>query len=180
MGLIKAAKNFDAALGYSFSTYAVPVILGEIKRIFRDTGPIKISRSIKELSYKVQKAKDLLAAELGREPSVSEIAEHLKVSAEEVAQAVCAGQPVVSITSENDDGDIQMDIPDGDGDNGIIEKITVKSALEKLTENDRKIIVLRYYREKTQSETALALGMTQVQVSRREKKILTELKKMLA
>ena len=180
MGLLKAASNFDESLGFCFSTYAVPAILGEIKRLFRDSGPVKISRGLKELSYKTGRAKEKLSVLYGREPTVNELAAHLEVSPEEIVEAICAGQTTVSMTCETDDGDTQMDIPAKDESDGLLEKISVESALSKLEERDKDIIVLRYYRQKTQSETACELGMTQVQVSRREKVILMELKKLLA
>lgn len=180
VGLIKAADNFDESLGYSFSTYAVPVILGELKRLFRDTGPIKISRSLKELSYKTARAKEQFCIKQGREPTVSELANEMGVTAEEIAEALCASQSVMSITYESDDGEVQMDIPAKDESDNLLERISVQTALEKLQAKDKDIIVLRYYKQKTQKETADTLGMTQVQVSRRERVILTELKKMLA
>lgn len=180
VGLIKAADNFDDSLGYSFSTYAVPVILGEIKRLFRDTGPIKISRSLKELSYKTVRAKEKFCMKQGREPSVSELAQELNVTAEEIAEAICAGQSVLSMTYESDDGEAQLEIPAKDESENLLERISIETALDKLQDNDKKIIILRYYRQKTQRETADTLGMTQVQVSRRERVILTQLKKLLA
>ncbi len=180
VGLIKAAENFDASLGFSFSTYAVPVILGELKRLFRDTGPIKISRGLKELSYKTVRVKEQFCIKYGREPTVNELAKELGVTAEEIAQALCAGQTVMSMTCESEDGEIQIDLPAKDESENLLEKISVQTALDKLQEKDKKIIILRYYKQKTQKETADSLGMTQVQVSRRERVILTELKKLLA
>ena len=180
VGLIKAADNFDESLGYSFSTYAVPVILGEIKRLFRDTGPIKISRSLKELSYKTVRAKERLSVKQGREPSVKELADELGVSAEDVAEALCASQSVLSMTCEGEDGEVQMDLPAKDESENLLERISVENALDKLQDKDKKIIILRYYKQKTQRETADTLGMTQVQVSRRERVILSQLRKMLA
>lgn len=180
VGLIKAADNFDESLGFNFSTYAVPVILGELKRLFRDTGPIKISRSLKELSYKTIRVKERFCIKQGREPTVQELASEMGVTAEEIAEALCASQTVMSITYESDDGEVQLDLPAKDESDNLLERISVQTALEKLQEKDKDIIVLRYYKQKTQKETADTLGMTQVQVSRRERVILTELKKMLA
>lgn len=180
IGLIKATNGFDESRGLMFSTYAVPVILGEIKRMFRDGGSVKVGRTLKELSLKVVRENERLTKTLGREPTVSEIAEVLSVTPESVTEALCAAQPTLSLTCENDDGVNEFDIAvDGDQEK-LIENISLKEIMCTLPENDRQLIFLRYYKSKTQSETAKSLGMTQVQVSRREKVILTKMRQMLA
>lgn len=180
IGLIKAVKGFDESRGLMFSTYAVPVILGEIKRMFRDGGSVKVGRTLKELSLKVVRENERLAKKLGREPSVSEIAEALSVSPESVAEALCAAQPTLSLTCEDEDGTTEFDIAVDSGNDRLIDSISLKEVLQTLPDCDRELIILRYYRFKTQTETAEQLGMSQVQVSRREKVILTKMRQMLA
>lgn len=176
VGLIKAAKGFDSDRGLMFSTYAVPTIMGEIKRVFRDTGTIKVSRSLKELSFKVAKVREAFEKENGREPTISEIANIIGVSADEVSDAVCILQPVVSLTVESDDGVSQLELPVESDEENINNRIYVKSLLESLEENDAKLIIMRYFEGKTQMETAKIMNMSQVQVSRAEKRILARLR----
>jgi len=180
IGLIKAYDNFDESRGLCFSTYAIPVILGELRRMFRDGGTIKIARGLKELTLKVAREREVLSKKLMREPTVSEIANSLSVSSEEVAEALCASQPIVSLTVEDDDGTSEFDLPCDSAEDSIFDTMTINDMLKTLSDSDRAIIDLRYYKYKTQSETAKRLGMTQVQVSRRERAILTEMRKMLA
>lgn len=179
MGLVKAFDAFDDERGVRFSTYAVPVILGEMKRLFRDGGTVKISRSLKELSMKTTKEREKFILKNGREPTVSELSEILEVSGEEVTEALCAAAPVVSLTIGEDEGGGQADVPVESPENEITERLSVIKAVSDLEERDRLIIKHRYYENKTQTETAKLLGMTQVQVSRREKKILEVLRKEL-
>lgn len=178
LGLIKAVDNFDAARGFSFSTYAVPVILGEIKRIFRDGGPVKIGRTIKEKSRTAVKTQESLSVELGRDPTVGELAEKLKIEPEEAAMLLNASMPVVSLTT-GEDGEAQLDIPVDSPENEINDFLALRQVLQSLDEHDRKMIELRYYSGLTQSKTAHQLGMTQVQVSRREKVVLEIIRKKL-
>ena len=180
MGLVKAFDAFDRERGVCFSTYAVPVILGEIKRLFRDGGTVKVSRSLKELSLKVLREREHFSIENGREPTVSELAERMSVGEEEVAEAICAASPVISLTMEEDDGGGQSDLPVDSPEEQITERLSVRQAISGLDEKDQSLIRYRYYENKTQSETARLLGMTQVQVSRREKKILTALRAELS
>ena len=179
MGLVKAFDAFDTERGVKFSTYAVPVILGEIKRLFRDGGTVKVSRSLKELSIRVTKEREIFLLKTGREPTVSELAEKLLIEEEEVTEALCAAAPVVSLTVDEDEGGGQTDIPVESPENEITERLSVIKAVSDLEERDRLIIRHRYNENKTQTETAKILGMTQVQVSRREKKILEVLPKEL-
>ncbi len=180
VGLIKAADGFDESLGYVFSTYAVPAILGEIKRIFRDGGAVKISRLIKEKSRWVWNEKEKLANEIGREPTVKEIAEYLNLDICETSELLLAVQPTISLTSICEDSSKkQFDIPVESKEAEITEKMSLASCLRELDEKDRTLIEFRYFRSKTQTEVANLMGMSQVQVSRREKKILKEIREKM-
>ena len=172
MGLVKAFDAFDRERGVRFSTYAVPVILGEIRRLFRDGGTVKVSRTLKELSIRTAREREKFALKEGREPTIKELAEQLGVSEEDVTEAVCAAAPVISLTADEDNGGGQADVPVASPEEQIAERLSVIQAVSSLEERDRAIVRLRYYENKTQTQTAAALGMTQVQVSRREKKIL--------
>jgi RNA polymerase sporulation-specific sigma factor len=187
VGLVKAAQNFDTERGLMFSTYAVPVILGEIKRLFRDGGAVKVSRGLKELSLKATRIQEQLIKE-GKEPRLSDIGEILGISVEQVSEALSAGLPPVSLTNfgGNDDDSYtggrvsdEYDVPVESPQNKLIELIALKQSLSSLSAEDRQLIVLRYWGEKTQGEVGEMLGMSQVQVSRRERRILDELRKML-
>lgn len=178
MGLVKAARGFDETRGLCFSTYAVPVILGEIRRLFRDGGAVKVSRGLKELSLKVARYRERFSAEQGREPTISEIAEHFGESAENITEAVSAAQPAISLT-ESDESGGELDLPVEAPQLKATELIALGQCLETLSADDRRLIYLRYWKGSTQSETGKILGMTQVQVSRREKKILEGLRGML-
>lgn len=180
MGLVKAFDAFDRGRGVRFSTYAVPVILGEIRRLFRDGGTVKVSRTLKELSMKTAREREKFALKEGREPTIKELAERLGVSEEEVTEAVCAAAPVVSLTADENSGGGQADIPVESPEEQIAERLSVIQAVSALDERDRAIVRLRYYENKTQTQTASALGITQVQVSRREKKILCLLRQELS
>ncbi len=177
VGLIKAANNFDFSRGFSFSTYAVPVILGEIKRIFRDGGTVKIGRTIKEKSRIAVKKREEIALSLGREPTVSELAESMNIDSAEAAMLLNASMPVISLTPNDDEG--QIDIPTQSPEEEISDFLALRQVLATLDERDRKMIELRYYSGLTQSKTASELGMTQVQVSRREKAVLEIIRKKL-
>ena len=179
VGLVKAADNFDFTRGFAFSTYAVPVILGEIRRIFRDGGAIKIGRSLKEKARNAMKLRDELSVELGREPTVSELAEKLGTDVASAAELITLSMPTISLTATDDEKTGQLDIPTEAPENEISERLSLKSVLEGLAEKDRKLIELRYFKGLTQVRTAEQLGMSQVQVSRREKLILFELRKKL-
>ena len=179
LGLAKAINNFDGSRGLQFSTYAFPVIMGELKRLFRDGGAVKVSRSLKELSLKINKLNNESKLKNGRELSVSELAEKLGVAPEKIAEAVCSAQPTVSINSE-DESSSAPEIPSPDIQYEITERLSLAAAIESLEENDKKIINLRYYRSKTQVETAKILKMTQVQISRREKKILSLIRQKMS
>ncbi|MBR4627929.1 MAG: sigma-70 family RNA polymerase sigma factor [Ruminococcus sp.] len=177
MGLMKAIRAFDTSRGVKFSTYAVPVILGEIKRLFRDGGTVRVSRGLKELSQRIQKMCENFRAQEGREPTVSELAELSGESVSDVSEALCVIQPALSLTSEEDDS--QIDIPSEAPDGAIVDTLALRQVMSRLPAQDRALLELRYFRELTQSAAAKILGMTQVQVSRREKKLLAQLRKEL-
>ncbi len=179
LGLIKAADNYDPDKGFMFSTYAVPVILGEIKRIFRDGGSIKIGRAIKEKSRNAVRFKEELSKKLGREPTVNELSDFLDISPAETAMLINASMPVLSLepTEDNENG---IDIPVCSPEDEVSDFIALKQVLLELDDKDRRIIELRYYKGLTQTVTANILGMTQVQVSRKEKNILLNLRKKLS
>ena len=177
IGLMKAVRAFDTGRGVRFSTYAVPVILGEIKRLFRDGGSIRVSRSLKELSVRIQRICEEFRQKNGREATVSELAELTGESVTDVAEALCVCQPLLSLTSGEDEG--QIDVPTEAPDEGIVDVLALRQIMSRLEPRDKALLELRYFRELTQAKTAKALGMTQVQVSRREKKLLTQMRKEL-
>ena len=181
VGFIKAIKRFDTNSDVKLSTYAVPYILGEIKRFIRDDGPVKVSRSMKELGIKIREIQKEYLAKKGTEIGIQEIAKQLQVSKEEIALALDSMNPVESIYSESksDDGGICLiDKLDSNKDEAesIVNKISIKQLVSGLDKKEREIILLRYYKEKTQMQVAKILGISQVQVSRIEKKILTSMK----
>ncbi len=176
IGLLKAAKGFDEERGVKFSTYAVPVILGEIKRLFRDGGSIKVSRSTKELSMKVSRTRESFLLNKGREPTVSELANAVNCSEDAVVEALNVSLPPISLTETTDDTMGEMAIPVDAPDIEIADMLSLKQIMHELDSDDRKLIYLRYFNNKTQTETAKELDMTQVQVSRREKKLLYQMR----
>ncbi len=179
VGLLKAANNFDESRGLKFSTYAVPVIMGEIKQLFRDGGMIKVSRSLKELSLKVTRLRDELIKR-GEEPNISLLSDRLGISVEEVSEALSVSLPPLSLSRYDDnEEDGQTDIPIEPPQLKSTELLALRQIISTLSETDRKLIRYRYWGEYTQSKTALLLGMTQVQVSRRERKILDMIKERL-
>lgn len=179
IGLIKATDAFDSERGLMFSTYAVPVIMGEVRRLFRDGGTVKVSRSVKELAMKISYAKQKMEQKLCREPTVNELAEELGVSAEDVTEALCATQATVSLTYEGDEGIKETDLPTESYEEQISNRLILDEAFSKLSETERKIMNCRYFNSMTQSKTAELLNMTQVQVSRAEKRILLKLRGIL-
>ncbi len=181
VGLVKAAEGFDENLGFAFSTYAVPAILGEIKRIFRDGGAVKVSRALKERARVVQYEKEKMSNEIGREPTVNELSEKLCLSVAETAELLLVSMPPVSLTDSGEESDEkQFDIPVTGDEERISEQLDLKRCLDSLEEKDRILIELRYFKGMTQSLVAKNLGMSQVQVSRREKNILSEMRKKMA
>ena len=180
MGLIKACDGFDESRGVCFSTYAVPVILGEIKKLFRDGGTVKVSRSIKELGLRINAAREHHMKLFGTEMTVGQLAQELNESPEAVALAIRASMPAMSLTPENDDGeDRQMDIPVDSPEEELADRISLEEVLAALPEEDQQLIRLRFYGGRTQSDTAKLLHTTQVQISRRERKILKLMREKL-
>ena len=191
IGLMKAIDHFDLTLQLAFSTYAVPMIMGEIRRFLRDDGMVKVSRSLKEHGYKISKAREMLSVELGREPSLLEISAITELTIEEIVLAMEANKEVESIYqpvygSEGDElllidqlggvGDTLKEEPEKEA---VLNEIVIAQLLSLLDEKERELIQLRYFEEKTQCEVAKQLDMSQVQVSRQERKILTKLRESM-
>ncbi len=183
IGLLRAAQRFDFSKNVQFSTYAVYMIIGEIKRFLRDDGLLKVSRSVKELAGKAKAAQDAIEKETGREAKMTEIAQRLGIETEELAAVYTASKPPESLdaaTYEGKDGgqvSLLDTLPDeGAFDEDVVNCVTLKEAMKTLGERDRKIVLLRFYQNKTQSEVSALLGISQVQVSRLEKKLLRQLR----
>ncbi|QTM99714.1 MULTISPECIES: RNA polymerase sporulation sigma factor SigF [Sediminibacillus] len=179
IGLLKSIDKFDLSYDVRFSTYAVPMIIGEIQRFIRDDGSVKVSRSLKETGNKIRKAKDELTKAMGRGPTVSEIAEKLEISPEEVVHAQEASKLPHSIHEtvyENDGDPITLLDQIAETDTKWFDKIALQDAIRNLEKRERLIVYLRYYKDQTQSEVAERLGISQVQVSRLEKRILQYIK----
>lgn len=178
VGLIKAVDNFDETLGYKFSTYAVPVIMGEIKRIFRDGGTVKVSRSLKEKSLVLQREKEKFENKNMRSPTINEMADIMNCSKEEICELENVLSPVLSLsgTAENEN---EIDVPFDNSDN-IFDRITLNQVISTLSGKEQQIVKLRYFEGQTQCSVAKTLGISQVQVSRKEKEILKKLKRKLA
>lgn len=176
VGLVKAAKAFDVNKNLQFSTYAVTKIVGEIKTYLRDNGEIKVPRNIKEQKFKISKANSILLKELGREPKISEISEYTGISSEDIIYALDATQNTVSLDIPIEEGGVT--VSSSSQEDAAIERIMISQLLSALEPTERKLIVLRYFADKTQSEISKELGMTQVQVSRLEKKTLLKLKEL--
>lgn len=170
VGLVKAAENFDPARGVKFSTYAVPVILGEVRRLFRDGGAVRVSRGLRELAQRVREAAARIREETGQSPTVEQIAGALEITPEKAALAMGALRQPVSLTG-GEEGE-QLEIPVEAPEERTTERLTLYGIIQNLEERDRQLILCRYFRSMTQTQTAELLGMTQVQVSRREKKLL--------
>ena len=180
VGLIKAYDGFDESRGLCFSTYAVPVILGEIKKLFRDGGAVKVSRSLKELGMKAGILREHFLKEYGREPSIGEMAQRLEVSKEQLAQAVNASLPTVSLTPVSDEeGGKEFDIPQESCEEHLTDLLSLKSVMSSLEKEERMLLYWRFFQNKTQSETAVKLGTTQVQVSRKERKLIEKMRRMM-
>lgn len=178
VGLIKAVDNFDFSKGYKFSTYAVPVIMGEIKRLFRDGGAIKVSRSLKEKSMRAQSLKEKFIRQKMREPTVGELSELLGCDVNETAEILNVINPMISLSSFGEDGNSEFDLP-VDEDDRLFDLLSLSQVLQTLDEKEKAIIDYRYYRGQTQTATAQALGVSQVQISRKEKAVLRKLRERL-
>ena len=184
LGLVKAIKNFDEKYDVMFSTYAVPMIIGEIKRFLRDDGAIKVSRAIKILSVKINKYIEEYRLKRNCSPTTEELAEHFGIDRSDVIFALDSSKYPLSLnSSEGDDDDSNTELidrlPSSENGDELIDKIMLRTFIERLPDRDRKIIILRYFRDKTQSEIAAELGVSQVQVARLENKIIEKLKSFL-
>ena len=180
LGFLKAVRGFDPAFGCQFSTYAVPKIAGEIRRFLRDDGTVKVSRSLKERAGTIRAGRERLAARLGREPTVGELAEATGLEPEEIAAAEEASLPVASLQMENGDGLTLESMLGTDGmEEGIVEKLALRGAIDALPERERQVILLRYFKGLTQDRTAKILGVSQVQVSRLERRAMDQLRRRL-
>lgn len=183
IGLLKAVRSFDPARGFAFSTYAVPLIIGEIRRFLRDDGALKVGRGMKRTGALLMKEREAYMAEHGEEPRMDELAHRLGITPQEAAAALEAASPVRSLTEAIGEDDFSLEdvIPDReDGIGRMLEKLALSETIGRLPPLWRQIISLRYFREWSQQRTADALGLTQVKISREEKKIFAELRKMLA
>ncbi len=185
IGLIKSIKKFDTSYDVKFSTYAVPMIMGEIKRFIRDDGIIKVSRSVKELSIKAMAIREIMIRENNCEPTIKELSKRMGVSAEELAVAIEAGIKPESLYSTVSDGNkegktlLEKIESTEDYEGGIVNRLLIRDILEEFPEREQKIIILRYFKQKTQSQIAEMLGISQVQVSRIEKRILSEMREKI-
>lgn len=183
MGFLKAINNFDCSFNVKFSTYVVPMVVGEIKRFMRDDGAVKVSRAIKGLNLKINKFVDEFFIDNSRKPTILEIAEHFKIDEQDVVMAMDSAKMPVSLYTPFEDGDEDgltiIDRFDGQENEDFVDKFALKDIINKLEERDKKIILMRYFYDKTQSEIAKRLGVSQVQVSRLENKILENLRKKL-
>ena len=186
IGLLKAIEKFDFSYNVKFSTYAVPMIMGEIRRYIRDDRPIKVARSLKELAYKIQKAQEEFLNTFEREPTVNELSVEIGVAVEDIVMAMEASQSLASLNDiayENDGSPIYLidQISENqDHQNLLLDKMALKEALSKLGKKERQIIILRYFKDMTQMDVAKTLNMTQVQVSRQERRILARVKELLS
>ena len=178
LGFLKAVRGFDTAYGCQFSTYAVPKIAGEIRRFLRDDGAVKVSRGIKERGAAIRLARDRLTHDLGREPTLSELSEETGLDVEDIAAAEEANLPVASLQMETgEDGFTLESVLGTDGmEEGVVERLALRGAIDSLPERERQVIFLRYYKNLTQDKAAKVLGVSQVQVSRIERKAVEHLR----
>ena len=181
LGFLKAVRGFDPAFGCQFSTYAVPKIAGEIRRFLRDDGPVKVSRGLKERGTAIRAARARLASDLGREPTLSELAEATDLSPEDIAAAETATEPVISLQAETGADGLTLEgmLTTGNEEEGMVERLTLRSAIAALPEREQQVLLLRYYKGLTQMNTARVLGVSQVQVSRLERRALDKLRREL-
>ena len=180
LGLLKAVRGFDPAFGCQFSTYAVPKIAGEIRRFLRDDGAVKVSRGLKERSIIIRAARERLCTNLGREPTLAELSLETGLEAEDIAAAETATESVISLQMETGDGFTLESVLGTDGiEEDIVEQVSLRAAIDSLPQREREVILLRYFKNLTQERTARVLGVSQVQISRIEKKAMERLRKIL-
>lgn len=182
IGFIKAVKGFDLTYGTQFSTYAVPKIAGEIRRFLRDDGTLKVSRGLKEQAYAIKTVRNRLIHTLGREPTVSELAKHTGYTVEEVAEAELATSSVESIHQVNGDDGFTLEsiLTDTDSEEMMLERISLRQAIKKLPDKERMVVSMRYFHGLTQQRVSMILGVSQVQVSRLEKRAINLLKEFMS
>ncbi len=180
LGFIKAVRGFETAYGTQFSTYAVPKIAGEIRRFLRDDGPVKVSRSLRERGGALRQAREGLQEELGREPTLSELSARTGLSVEDIAVSDTANAPVASLQAELGEGlTVEETVGDGGIEETLVEHMALREAMRALPDRERQVVELRYFRSLTQDRTARILGVSQVQVSRIERKALEKLRQLL-
>ncbi len=181
MGLLKAIQGFDANLGNQFSTYAVPKIAGEIRRFLRDDGPIKVSRSLKERAYHLNRLRESLCQKHGREPTLSELSEQSGWSLEEIAEIDCACSPTDSLSRDaSEDGpDLESTLGDQGIEDTVLDRVTITDAIKSLSTREQIVISARFFRGLTQDKTSKLLGVSQVQVSRIERTAIKKLRELL-
>ncbi len=181
VGFLKAIEGFDESFGTQFSTYAVPKISGEIRRFLRDDGAVKVSRGVKEQAARIKKARLLLEQQFGREPRLSELAEETGLSAEDIAFAETATGPADSIHRESGEDGFTLELVLGDygAEERMVEQVALRAAVEQLPERERQVIALRYFHGLTQQSCAKVLGVSQVQISRLERRAVEQLRKKL-
>jgi len=179
VGFLKALEGFDPQFGTQFSTYAVPKIAGEIHRFLRDDGTVKVSRAVKSRAYVISTAKARLSQQLGREPALSELAEETGLSAEEIASAETAACAVESLQKETGADGLTLESMLGNTgiEDALVEKIALREAVNLLPEREKMVVILRYFKNLTQQQTARVMGVSQVQISRMERKAMLQLKK---
>ena len=181
LGFLKAVAGFDLGFGTRFSTYAVPKIAGEIRRFLRDDGAVKVSRTLKERAVAIHLTRDRLSKSLGREPVLSELAEALELTVEEIAEAETASDPVASIQQPAGDDGLTLEavLTDSPMEEQLVERLALRQALERLPEREARVLALRYFHAMTQERAARIVGVSQVQISRIEKKALAHLRELL-
>lgn len=180
LGFLKAVRGFDDAYGTQFSTYAVPKIAGEIRRFLRDDGPVKVSRGVKERAASIYAARTRLTTELGREPTLSELAEDTGLTVEDIASTETAAGPVASLQMETAEGfTLESVLGENGMEDNVVERVALRAAIDSLPEREQQVILLRFYKNLTQDKTAKVLGVSQVQVSRIERRAMEHLRQKM-
>ena len=181
LGFVKAVRGFDPGFGTQFSTYAVPKIAGEIRRFLRDDGAVKVSRGIKERAGQIRTARTRLQSELNREPTLSELSEEIGLAVEEIAAAETAMEPVASLQAETGEGlTLESMLSTGSMEEKVVEHLVLRQAIGQLPDPERQVILLRFFKGMTQSSAARIVGVSQVQVSRMEKRAIAKLRELIA
>ena len=180
LGFLKAVRGFDPRFGTQFSTYAVPKIAGEIRRFLRDDGTVKVSRGVKERAAAIRMARGRLQSRLNREPTLTELSEETGLEREEIAAAETAVEPVASLQMETGDGmTLESVLGTGGMEEQVVEQVVLRQALQELPQQEQQVLLLRYYKGLTQSNAARIIGVSQVQVSRIERRAVNRLRELL-